>query len=249
MSQVIVRGHNAGLGSLINNVLMHMMVSEVVGVDWRNTLYSQDEENLWDVLFDGPPSGKSPHNPMTVGVHEPQWLTYKNVAELYQSDGNWRRRCRAQWIRLCPRFEHVLEALEFTQKHFYANETVAVQVRVNGHAGEQINGKSQPLDEYARAIESTGMAHNGVFVVSSDEESLAWFEQRFPVISYPKTKRARTRASADVHLSVKQTPEDAIVAFEEIMVMSQAHTLIHGISNMSTLSLIISPTLKSVYLP
>lgn len=238
----VVVAHSAGLFSLINKVITCAERYEHVHVDFSNgTLYSKEGDNLWNHLFE-------PTENRGGDVIEPyphQDYTYKNVAAYYHSDGGWRYRLNQLWQRFTP-LPAISNSVEDDVEDYDISESVAVQVRSIPHAGEQVTGECQTLDQYARAIQASGGGR--VFAVCSDQSTVDWLAARFDVTSYPQTRRSPDR-SVNFHEVVPQTVEDAVQCFKEVMVMSHAKALIHPISNMATAALYMNPTLKSIYLP
>lgn len=244
----LIKAHHAGLFSLVNNVIMWMHEYQRVAVDWSECIYGP---KTWEALFE--PLPPLPEGDVdSVGVHPEQWLTYRNAGGLYMTGGLWRTRCRELWNKLIVRQEilnwvNIFRTSSLPPVGF---QTCAVLVRAHTHAGEQLSERSQTLEEYAREIENEirrGGAHC-VYVAAGDEESLAWFKARFPVQYHPRTKRSSSR-NIDRHLNEKQDENDAMNCLEEVLLMSRCDALIHGISNMATAALYISPSMRSIYIP
>jgi len=257
MKSCLIKAHEAGLGSLINNFVLWAHEYGHVAADWSNSLYSDDGNNLWNVLFLPLPSPTEPFDTRCVypeSADRPTaWLTWRWAAMLYRGENpehlDWRENCHEKWERY---FIAVPPCTDFVQRfvdEFMPTEKkiVAAQVRWHGHSGEQIYPhKSQSLEQYAAAIEQE--KPDLVYVASGDQHSLDWLAARFPVICHPTSRRSPTR-DTDFHRTEKQTPADARHVLEEIMLMALCDGLVHPVSNLATVALYCNPTLKSVYLP
>lgn len=246
MKSCVVRAHHAGLGSILNNLIMWCCEYDEVYPDWSTCLYGPD---TWNALFHPVHLPDGEHD--IVGIHPSQFLTYRNAGKLYLGQvpehRDWRATCHAHWRKLHVRSEITEFVDAFVRDRFNVGKVVAALVRSHGLAGEQISGRSQTLEEYARAIERE---NPGVlYVASSDWESLAWLKARFPrTVQHPLSARAPHRG-IERHLSTPQTPLDAINCLQEVLIMSHADALVHPVSNLATVALYANPQLKSVYLP
>lgn len=244
VDQAIIKAHRGGFFSLLGNVLTCLEIYDNIKVDWSTSAYEIPAEfadrNLWNYFFlnfNEPLDGS-----FDVWENYPhQKLTYKNVAQLYQGSQSWRWMYHGLWKRIELRYD--FRNLQKDAAHIY-QEMTGIIIRSHPHAGEQISDKSQPLDEYAREIEKANTEK--VFVMSGDEESLAWFRERFNCISHP-VKRMASRN--DDHFSHPVTLKDAIEVFGEALALSACRTIIHPVSNISTFALIANPRAKSVFLP
>ncbi len=248
----IVHAHNAGLFSLINNVITCLDRYENVQVDWSDTLYSIDKKDLWIHLFDPLPKVSQPFVDLH-GYEEDQWLTYKNAGLLYQGDDAWRQRCNEHLNRLRINHWIVEQADNFIIKNFGDEGYISMLVRAHGHAGEQLTDRSQTLDEYAKEIEAINVPerdafHRKIFLMCGDLESVEWFKSRFDIVVHPETKRMDTRGT-DRHLVVPQTPLDAQLALQEALILQGGSHLIHPVSNIATFALYANPSITSMFIP
>jgi len=248
MKSCIVEAHVAGLGSIINNLVIWLHEANAYP-RWTGSLYTEPGEDLWPELF--LPIEIPKDVTEIVCVHPSQWLTWRNAAELYQgkSRPTWRTDCNKLWL---DNFIPVPPCTDFVQRFVdelmpTEKKIVAAQIRWHGHSGEQIYPhKSQTLEQYAAAIGQE--KPDLVYVASGDQHSLDWLAARFPVICHPTSRRSPTR-DTDFHRTEKQTPADARHVLEEIMLMALCDVLVHPVSNLATVALYCNPTLKSVYLP
>ncbi len=241
----LVRAHHAGLFSNLNKVLTAMDIYEHTSVDWTGSIYSP-ELDLFPRLFERLPP---PTVPFTVVTDYPdEWLTGLRAAQLYTNNGRWRTRCHELWNRLTVRPWIKALATSFVKEHFAKSTVVTVLVRADTHSGEQVSGKSQPLEAYAVAIENELRDGTKVFVMCQDETSIAWLSSRFPVVAHPSTKRVPHR-DQDRHLTEVQTHEDAAMVLEEALIAAETDTLIHPVSNIATALYYINPSIKGIYLP
>ena len=245
----IVRAHQAGFFSMLNCVVTCMDIYQHVAVDWRSSLYC--EEDLWPRLFEPlPPPPEGPHD--VVMNYPDQWLTYRGAGLLYQGKErpDWRERCNQLWQRIKPLPRVTGFCDWFVEEYFHKPPVVAAIIRAHDLAGEQLTGRSQSLDEYATAIEVElrGKNHRQVYIASSDEQSLSWFCERFNVMCHPGTKRSETR-DVDRHRCVPQTWQDAFNVLQEALIMSRADVLVHCVSNIATFCLYANPQLRSVFIP
>lgn len=251
----LIKGHSAGLGSLINNAILWAYQYPKISVDWSvpDVLYGP---KTWESLFEPLPPPEEPFD--TVCVYPEQWLTWRWAGDLYRGSDkahlDWRERCHELWrLHFRVRREIVEYVDRFVAEHFNTH-TVAVQVRWHGHSAEQLAPhRSQTLEEYGTAIMGEiGYCRAGskVYVAASDSQTLDWFRSKLSGLfcCHPTARRGPTRDS-DFHRDAKQTEQDAIDALTEMLLMSRADTLIHPISNMSTAALYFNPQLKSVYIP
>lgn len=262
MTSCLIKAHQAGLGSLLNNVITSLDKYDYVSVDWTGSIYG--EGDLWPVLFEPPGinglCGCIVHTPRseagkvvsdTIEGYQNQWLTYKNAGQLYLSGDEWRLKCNKLWelIEVQP---HILaNVARFPMLNQFRGKVVAALIRAHSHAGEQLSGKSQTLEQYVEAIAAEKPDH--VYIACQDLETL---DRLRPEIfhsctiiasSHPFAKRSPLR-DIDRHLVEPQTHRDAVVVMEEVLIMSQADVLIHPISNISTACLYMNPKLKSVFL-
>lgn len=246
----LIKGHNAGLGSLINNAILWAYVYPKIHIDWSvpEVLYGP---KTFETLFEPMPPPEEPFD--TVCVYPEQWLTWRWAGDLYRgldsAHLDWRERCRDLWRLHFKVRREITDYVDRFVFEYFSGKAVAAQVRWHGHSAEQLPPhKSQTLEDYAAAIDAT--YPDTVYVAASDYQTLNWFRDRFPTrfICHPTVRRGASRDS-DFHRDAKQTEQDAIDALTEMLLMSRADTLIHPISNMSTASLYFNPTLKSVFLP
>lgn len=240
MSACIVKPHRAGLFSNINKVITCLRMYDHVHVDWsEGSLYG----DCWSDLFE-PTS--FPEEPADIITDYPFYdLTAACAGILYQNESwGWRNTLHPLWEKLGVRKDLIDRALKMTLT--VPLEATGVIIRNDGHAGEQLSGRSQTLNEYAKAIEAVGNRH--IFTMSGDLESLKWLNERFLVWHPADTKRTKTRSDPDRHLAEPQTPEDAKQVMIELLAIANCRTLIHPISNMATAALYINPNLKSIYL-
>lgn len=240
----LIKSHTAGLFSVVNNLITWMEIYPQVNVDWSECLYGP---KTFESLFDPFPPLEEPFD--TVIVHPDQPYTYKNAGHLYTSGTDWRLRLNKHWQRLSVRKEITDLVTDFCDGWMIRpnlQNTVAILVRADGHAGEQLSDRSQSLESYAHEIER--LMADQVYVAASDLETLTWFQARFPVICHPNTRRGLTR-SHDFHREVQQYEQDAVICMQEVLIMSQCTTLVHPVSNMATAALYINPQLKSIFLP
>lgn len=246
MKSCVIHAHHAGLFSLLNNVITCMDLYDHVHVDWgENCIYwNEGDGNVWNSLF-GPTQAPPGHFEVLDGYPD-QWMTYKGPHGLYGLH-DWRVYAHEHWQKITVRPEIMQKVQEYLG-YLPTREFISVLVRSTPHAGEQFSGKSQSLDDYAKAIEENLPPKSFVFMMCPDYQTAAWFRQRFPVIWHQNTKRASNR-DIDRHLVENQTIEDAKQVLIETLILSQATTLIHPISNIATAALYMNPNLRSVYLP
>ncbi len=251
----IVRAHGAGLFSNINKVLVCLRLYENVYVDWSKAAENDPAfrfggsfyGDCWHDLFYDSGSvqgliGKGAKEEQGVDMiyQYPFWdITDKCAGILYQHpEWNWRVAYHVAWKRL----QCVVEPIPVGQ------DTVGVLIRSDALGGEQVYGESQSLEQYEHAMRRSKAG--GFFIVSSDEESIIWLQERFQSSLYfsNSIKRNKKRADAEQHLTVPQTKADAIDVMREVLALARCKALIHPISNMSTAALIINPQLESIYL-
>ncbi len=247
----IVRAHGAGLFSNINKVLVCLRLYENVYVDWSKAAENDPAfkfggsfyGNCWTDLFNDPTPRPVEEQGVDIVYQYPFWdITDKCAGILYQHpEWNWRDTYHHKaWRRLTCKVEPVA----------VGGDTVGVLIRTGGNiAGEQLYGKNQTLEMYEEAMRKKMGA--SFFVVSSDEESLIWLQERFGNSIYYSSaiKRSKTRDAPEQHITTPQTKADAIDVVREVLTLSKCKTLIHGISNMSTAALIINPQIQHIYLP
>jgi len=235
----LVVPHHAGLFSNINKVVTCLRAYDRVGIDWSyGSLYG----DCWNDLFEPMPR---PEGPVELVSEFPFYdITAACAGILYQNAcWHWRSRYNLCWRKLRVRKE-LLESVPFGRE----GDFVAVQIRSNAIAGEQLSGRMQTLDEYAFALSKVLREGSAVFVMSSDEESLQWMRDRFPCFYRPDVRRGARRDLPEPHLSVPQTAEDAKNCLLEVLMVAQCRAFIHPVSNMATAALYINPQLESIYL-
>lgn len=238
----IVRPHYSGLWSLINKVITCMDKYKKVHVDWSSYCIYGD---CWNDLF-------YPTEPVT-GEHDilmfyPNLkITGTEVAELYKSGDEWRSHYHELWKKLKVRESITAEVDDFCKANF-STHVVAGMIRDHTHRNEQVPPRSQSLEEYARVFDLVKKPETKFFIMCRDNESLAWFASRFPIITYPHTKRCANR-DMNLHLMEPQTSQDAKHCLIEILICARANEFVHPVSNMATAVLYINPIVKSHYLP
>jgi hypothetical protein len=236
----VVKPHNAGLFSLINKVVTCLRIYESVHVDWSEGCIYGD---CWTELFEptAPPTGEFD----TIVDYPFMDMTAANAGNLYENQGwGWRKNFHELWERLHVRSDIMADVDEMAE----GTPFVSAIIRSDFHAAEQVNKRSQTLDEYAR--EFSQLNAERYFIMSSDEETLAWMNERFQCfwVALKKEGRMKTRGDTEIHTSVAQTPEDARWVLLEVMIAARATTLVHPVSNMATAALYINPDMKNVYL-
>ncbi len=250
----LIKGHNSGLGSLINNALMWSFEYQRISIDWSPVIYGP---NTWYCLFEMLPPPEGRFDDVCVFPESAEvptaWLTWRWAAMIYRGENkdhlNWREDCHAKWIEhFRVRQEHTLWASDFAAKHF-VGRVVACQVRWHGHAGEQIAPhRSLSLDELAEAVEKE--QPDRIYVAAGDYDSIKWFCARFPgkVICHPTARRSSNR-DVDCTKDFPLTEQDAVDALQEILLISRCDAFVHVISNLATVALYVNLNLKSIYLP
>jgi hypothetical protein len=252
----VIRPHSAGLWSLINNVATCYAIYDNVFVDWRGGhLYGNAQDgDLWLHLFNNnPPYPHAEHDKVNDYPKGHETLTYLHAAQLYPHQG-WRKHYNAIWQRFGVREEWADRVAQYLVETFGTQPYIAALIRADTHRGEQVGGRSQTLKEYEDAIRAeithmqaaTGQTP-GVYIAAGDDETLEWMRRRFNCKYYPHTRRSRTRAS-DFHLTAPQHFHDAVNCLVEVMIMAQAHALVHPVSNMATGALYINPGVQSIYI-
>ncbi len=245
----IVRAHGAGLTSNLNKIITCLRFYDICFVDWSRAAENDPAfraggsfyGDCFHRLFYHPtPRPNEPYD-----VISGAWPTYEITdacaGVLYRHpEWSWRERYHAAWKRLTC----VVEPIPV------GRNTIGVLIRSDAIAGEQMFGRNQTLPEYAEAIDKELDNESAIFVVSSDQESVAWMQNRYPGKVYFSSgiKRAARRSDPEQHLHVIQTAADAIDVMREVLTLSRCRTLVSGVSNMATLPLIISPSLKHIYL-
>lgn len=208
-----------------------MRIYDNVHVDWsKDSLYG----DCWNQLFT---NGLYDKDADVIYDYPFYDLTAECASVLYRNEGwGWRKRLHPLWAKLWCKVNAVPRG------------NVGVLVRSDGVAGEQEFGRSQLYGQYAEHLQN-GM---NVYLVTRDHETLDWFtalaKSRFFHLDYERTARNQHRSDPDFDASKGQSPSDAIAAVREVLTLSMCDTLIHGVSNMATASLIINPNQKSIYL-
>lgn len=245
MKSCVVVSHRAGLFSLINKVVLCATLYDHVHVDFsQGHEHAYKGRNLWESLFEPttPPAGDYD----TILEYPDYSITGGAAGRLYQSGNEWRKKYHKAWEKLRVLSKHEKAAIVFVAQNWNLADAVAVLVRCHGHGREQLSGISQPLDDYAKAFERIKHYDSLLHVMCGDDETLAWFKERFPVTSVLIT-RAVTR-DTDLSEADSLTVADAITCLVEVLILSKARALVHPSSNMATAALFINPRLESVYL-
>lgn len=241
-SSCIVRQHQAGLFSNINKVLVCMDYYEKVHVDWSPELIYT---NCWNDLFE---PTQAPDIDFDVLHNYPDLdLTGTQVASAYVGNQEWRQRLNANWNKLKVKHSIIQSASEYVSVKFKPR-TVSALIRSEFHKAEQINGRSQTLEEYALRFKSLDDGNTIFFLMSAHRDSLEWLNERFPCIWRESTPRSDKRSDPEPHLQRKQTAQDAIECLTDVIVASCAQYFVHGISNMATAVLYINPNIVSHFL-
>lgn len=249
----IVKAHDGGgLFSLLNKVVSAArLYNGDVHVDWsERCLYGTPGQNAFNELFapTQPPTG-----PFEIVQHYPEYsLTFRFAGALYGDNiaSGWREQCNAIWQRFEVKPEIQKAADDFVKK--IKGGFIGVMVRANVHGAEQPTKRNQELGEYGAEIIDALQGDEKIFVMTSDKETLAWFQAQSQfgnhVIFFPETKRVETRDSTELHTSGGCDIDDAKLCLTEILVMAQARAMIHPVSNMATAALYINPALQSIYI-
>ncbi len=254
----LIKGHNSGLGSLINNAMMWSFEYDRISIDWSPVIYGP---NTWYSLFAMLPPPEGRFDDVVVYPESAEvptaWLTWRWAAMLYRGENaehsNWREDCNAKWEQhFHVRPDHLAWTYSFAADHF-KKRMVAAQIRWHGHSGEQIAPhRSLTWEEIADAVdkEIDGDPDAGVYVAAGDHESIEWFKARFPgrVVWHPTARRSKNR-DVDCTKDFPLTEQDAVDALQEILLIARCDALVHVISNLATVALYIRPVLKSIYLP
>lgn len=242
----IVACHDAGLFSLINKVMVCLDRYERVHVDFSRglrCLYAPEGVNLWEHLF----LPTEPCDGEEIIEYPDDSMTSIQASSLY-AQVPWKWKYNAHWQRVTVRPEILAEAEAFIAQNWPGKDVISMLVRANTHAYEQIENRSQTLEEYWAAFEKIAQPETTLHVMACDEETIHWFKEKLPrVTAYPFTRRAANR-DLDCHLQDQQTISDARMALVEVLILSRARYLIHPTSNMATAALYMNPHLQSVYL-
>lgn len=240
----MVKAHGAGLFSNINKVLVCMRIYDHVHVDWavcgpNDPAFKHGQSfygDCWNALFE--PTTPPPNKYETVYSYPFYDITGGCAGVLYQNEQwGWRETYHAAWEKLRCKVEPVP----------VREGSVGVLIRSDVLGGEQLSGRSQPLEEYEAAIKKTGAKN--VFVVSSDMESILWIGQRFSHLTFNGgIKRNQKRSDPEQHVLFPQGSEDAVKVMKEVLMLATCKYLVHPVSNMATAALYINPNLESIYL-
>lgn len=240
----IVGSHYAGLFSLINKVMVCLAKYDQVHVDFSKgdrCLYGPKGVNLWNYLF----HPTEPCEGEIIEGYPDSSITSVEVSALYGTMA-WRHLYHEQWKKVTVREEIIRKAYDFTRQ-WQGRHVVSVLVRATTHCSEQVDNRTQSLEEYSKAICEVMHDDTIVHVMACDEETIRWFQQRFPTVTYyPLANRTMDR-DIDIHLN-GQSVHDARECLSEVLILSQSDVLIHPVSNLSTAALYINPKLESVYL-
>lgn len=238
-----VQCHNAGLFSLINKVALCHTLYDHVHVDMskgEGLIYGP--ENWWPELF--APTTLPQGEFDVVNAYPSTWMTGREAGHMYEGGNAWRDKFHGAWLRMGVNPEIALEAAQFVAR--LPQDVVSILVRANCHRGEQLSDRNQTLEEYAAAYQTIKKPDSILHVMTGDEETLAWFRERFDVSFLSTTKRTATRDTD--HIAMPQTVEDAKQVLLEVLILSMSRALIHPVSNMATAALYINPGLESIYL-
>lgn len=249
----LIKGHSAGLGSILNNAMMWSFQYPKIHIDWTDCIYGP---KTWESLFEPLPLPPEPFD--TVCVHPESaeypwaWITWRWAAMLYQGTNpehlDWRERCHEKWLQHFKVLPEITAWVDRFVAENFKGKTICAQVRWHGHSAEQLPPfRSQTWEDYARVLRENGA--DTVYVAAGDYASVDWFRSKLPnVVFHPTARRSQDRNS-DVTKALRLTEQDAIDVLQEILLASRCDTLIHVISNMATASLYINPSLKSIFLP
>lgn len=235
----IVKGHHAGLFSLINKVMTCMRLYERVHVDFTSgVLYGEDGVNLWDELFAWNDPAEDGADIIT--DYPDHAMTGPGAGALYLSGDAWRSECHELWKRMRCRFPGF--------RLDPSVDRVACLIRNTQHFAEQPDDRQQTLDDYAAAFESVRRPDSMLHVVCRDEESLRWMGERFNIQFGTHIERTGRRDDPEIHLNRPQSVNDAVDCIYEVTIMSRCRALIHPVSNIATAALYMNPKLESIYL-
>lgn len=238
----IVKQHQAGLFSNINKVLVCMDYYDHVHVDWNpNFIY----DDCWKDMFE--PTTPPPWICDVLHDYPDINLTAVNVAAAYVGNQEWRTRLNANWLKLKVKDDISKMADDYVKVKF-KEHTVSALVRSDFHKAEQINGRSQSLEEYALRFKSLDDGKTVFFLMSAHQDALEWLNQRFPCIWRDGPPRSANRTDPEPHLQRKQNAQDARQCLVDVMVAARANEFVHGISNMATAVLYINPKIVSHFL-
>lgn len=238
----IIRQHQAGLFSNINKVLVCMDYYENIHVDWSPSLIYED---CWKDLFE--PTTPPPYACDVLHDYPDLNLTCVNVASAYVGNQDWRSRLNAHWLRLRVK-DHISKMADDFVKSKFKERTVSALIRSDFHGVEQVNGRSQSMEEYALRFKSLDNGNTVFFLMSAHQDALEWLGQRFPCVWRDGPPRSPKRTDPEPHLQRKQTAKDAIECLVDVMVSARATAFVHGVSNMSTAVLYINPNIVSHFL-
>ena len=251
----IIKPHNAGLFSLINNVITCMELFDSVAVDWHDVPNYAYDGNLWDALFAPLPTPPLDEAGEVVIVKDYPDFKYTGgaAAALYESGDEWRYRLYALWLKLMPSSEVRLQLRRFRLNYValdVAPHLVTVLVSSDYHAAEQAGGKSQSLEDYDAAIRANLRPDSALFIACGAKDTEYWFRARFPQAIFTDARRTETRATDSIiHLNgEKLTVRDAQDCLIDVLLLAMGNVFIHPVSNMATAALYMNPSMKSVYL-
>ena len=197
--------------------------------------------DCWESLF----AATVPPEPPFDTIYEYPFydITGACAGVMYQNPqwGNWRQTFHELWKKLGCKIRPYAD---------YGNK-IGIMIRSDVHGGEQLSGRSQPLEEYAQAIEAIKDIDQ-VVIVSSDIQSIYWMQERlgtkYWTLFNPEIKRNLGRSDPEQHINTPQTKEDAIAVVREIVSLATCKAMVHPASNMATAALYINPNLQSIYL-
>lgn len=244
----IIHPHGGGLFSLVNNVItcLDLYRGGIVHPDWTGSSYGRPEDgNLWNHLFE--PTDAPTGDYDVIRGYPDQWLTYKNVHDLYLGPQIWREDLNLLWTQFFRPLPEIMDQAETFIRDNLGPHYISALVRFDGHAGEQVSGQSQGLNQYMGAILDNLLPEEEVFVMCGDCATMEYFNTASgDAVFYPHTRRTPDRTTDCFQFSSISDAQNALI---EVLIASRGRALLHPISNMATAALIINPQLQSIYLP
>lgn len=258
MKQLIIRGNNAGWGSIFFGIIDHIYwceknnVAPYIYLGAETDCYWNNTGNVWELFYYNFPF-MGQENIIIVPKYVIIDTNFRNDYCLSQKNRETGEYIFLKYILPNLKKEMVdkINSIK-TNLGLIDNEYVALHFR--GTDWDEGRGRRRSenysLDKYIKEVEKVYQEGKKLFVISDNTETIIRLKERFNnVVYYDKALRSATYDGQSVHHHLyrgnPQLVEDLII---ETQICSNAHSFIHSEGNVDLMVLLMNANIKSLYI-
>jgi hypothetical protein len=245
----IVHAHNgSGLMSLFNNVVSCLEICDKVEVQWdpKKTPYvDANVDNLWDAIAE-PIDICTKKDSAEIFTGYVKTYTGANAGLVYIRNDGWRERLNTCYNRVIIK-ECIFRIIDSEIGDKRLSDCVAILHRSSDSiATEQITKQNPSVESMIQAANYVDNKAR-VFVACDSVKSLLQFRKAFGSRLIAFTALGHSRIGGEIHHENKLGIEHVRAVLAQTIALSRCNYLIHGVSNIATSALYMSPNMQHTF--